>query len=774
MFEKFKCIKIQGGCFADESQLGLFTEDSAVSVIYGRNGSGKSTIARAIKNLAQPDEKTSDCLIASSDTPIPDDLRRSVFVFDDDFIDSRFRLSEEGKGIKTIVMFGAQVDLDNKIREQKSKLESIQEKLVNLETEMSRYTNKNDCISPLFHYESLRNKLRERWADVDRAVKGNTILTSINKELISSLTSMKMPNVNLENLKEQLSDDLTLYLRSKDMHPIDWSSPNIQLPDSIDELSEVLLRQVDKPSLSDREKRILDLLSQPAYSINDPRKVVDQEMTICPLCLRDITNEDRSSICQTLNRILNDVARDFEQELQRQSDVFRPIAINMSSLDDDLYAQEKLNVTEAQSTLNKVLEDVRAQIDLRISNLYEVPNDTPIKKLSRDYTHAIEALKVSTQKLCDRVDIFNRSVSKRKELRKKINMMNLECAKIECEQLLRDYSKAAEKKMEHEVEMSKSRQSIQECESYINDLNNRKANTQVAMDYINEELAYVFYNDRKMKLEAKEDGYELLVNGKSVSPRKISVGERNVLALCYFFASIFEGKEEKEKFASECLVVLDDPVSSFDLGNRVGVMSLLRCHFESIISGNGNSRILVLSHDLQSVFDLVKIRNEVSNGRNNKEFSELSGHQLQRVSKKSEYWKLLQIVYEYAEGSMEDESVRDLLDLGIGNIMRRVLEAFSTFCYNTGFSQMLQIPGVLNSIPGDKRNYYKNFMSRLVLNSESHTEESVSTLGGLLRYYSSEEKKRTARELLIFLYYVNGDHVKAYLGEKRFSALSRW
>lgn len=87
---------------------------------------------------------------------------------------------------------------------------------------------------------------------------------------------------------------------------------------------------------------------------------------------------------------------------------------------------------------------------------------------------------------------------------------------------------------------------------------------------------------------------------------------------------------------------------------------------------------------------------------------------------------------------------------------------------------MLQIPGVLYSIPEDERNYYKNFMCRLVLNSERHTEESVSTLGGLFRYYSPEEKKRTARELLLFLFYVNRDHVKAYLGEERFSALSRW
>ena len=78
-------------------------------------------------------------------------------------------------------MFGDQVDLDDEIREQKSKLETIKENLVDLETKMSRYTNKNDRISPDYYYGCLRNKLRERWADIDRAVKGNTILTRINE-----------------------------------------------------------------------------------------------------------------------------------------------------------------------------------------------------------------------------------------------------------------------------------------------------------------------------------------------------------------------------------------------------------------------------------------------------------------------------------------------------------------------------------------------------------------------------------------------------------------
>ena len=45
MFEEFKKIKIKGGCFDNETELELFKKD-AISVIYGRNGSGKTTIDR--------------------------------------------------------------------------------------------------------------------------------------------------------------------------------------------------------------------------------------------------------------------------------------------------------------------------------------------------------------------------------------------------------------------------------------------------------------------------------------------------------------------------------------------------------------------------------------------------------------------------------------------------------------------------------------------------------------------------------------------------------
>lgn len=65
-------------------------------------------------------------------------------------------------------------------------------------------------------------------------------------------------------------------------------------------------------------------------------------------------------------------------------------------------------------------------------------------------------------------------------------------------------------------------------------------------------------------------------------PKKISVGERNVLGLCYFFAKLFINKKKEDRYKEEVLLIIDDPISSFDYGNRLGVMSLLRYQFNNI------------------------------------------------------------------------------------------------------------------------------------------------------------------------------------------------
>ena len=217
MFENFKKITIKGGFFDEETPLTLFYK-AAVSVVYGRNGSGKSTIARCIKELVLPDGEKNPEYTVCSDVAIPDVNKQDVFVFDEDFVTEQVRFKENG--IQTIVMLGEKGDIDKQIEakeEDKAKMKAVLEGLCALR---DRYNNAGDNISPLFYYSKLWNALREddSWAEIDRQVKGNKVKSKLSEDIVLSLASQDEPKESYDELRATLMADLDLYLKSLSEH----------------------------------------------------------------------------------------------------------------------------------------------------------------------------------------------------------------------------------------------------------------------------------------------------------------------------------------------------------------------------------------------------------------------------------------------------------------------------------------------------------------------------------------------------------------------------
>ena len=102
----------------------------------------------------------------------------------------------------------------------------------------------------------------------------------------------------------------------------------------------------------------------------------------------------------------------------------------------------------------------------------------------------------------------------------------------------------------------------------------------------------------------------------------------------------------------------------------------------------------------------------------------------------------------------------------IGNTMRRILEAFSTFIYKKGIEGVSIDDTILACIDDkDFVEYFKNLMYRLVLHGESHMEERVNALQDpeYLDFISDEAKERTAQEVICFMYKLNSKHVLSHL-----------
>ena len=103
-----------------------------------------------------------------------------------------------------------------------------------------------------------------------------------------------------------------------------------------------------------------------------------------------------------------------------------------------------------------------------------------------------------------------------------------------------------------------------------------------------------------------------------MKPSQISQGERNIIGLCYFFANILQNQEEATAYNAEYLLVIYDPVSSFDIENKTGIMSFLRYQLGKFLLGNEHTKAVIMTHDLLTYYDSEKIFGELVNASNSK------------------------------------------------------------------------------------------------------------------------------------------------------------
>jgi hypothetical protein len=196
-----------------------------------------------------------------------------------------------------------------------------------------------------------------------------------------------------------------------------------------------------------------------------------------------------------------------------------------------------------------------------------------------------------------------------------------------------------------------------------------------------------------------------------------------------------------------------------------------------------------MTHDIKTMLDLEKgfsnirdcFKNYNKNANNiNKKYAnycllELKNKKLKGFEKDkyNDYANLLNFIYEYAK----NEKRSDNDSLFIGNAIRRVLELFSYFSFNLNTVKVSTNEKILNCLPNEStKHYFKNLMYRLIINNESHFYENIRSCPetSLLANFSDEEKCRTARDILCFMYELNKLHVLAYLSDSAEENLKVW
>ena len=764
MIEKVKGLSICGRCFSKKTNLAFFPNDNdRIAIVYGKNGSGKSTISDGFSQIASGEdtEELSASLIDRADNEIGLVPESKIFVFNEKYIDENVKIDADGLG--TIILLGGQVNLQADIDCYTALLAAAQEEHDAAQTALESFENKNNPLSPDYHFARIKKVLQGDWATTDAAIKGNKINSKVTEEVVREIGGLSVSETK-EQLQQKFDETKALLDKVADVttsYPVPIGG--VEFTDGFERvICDLLAKLVEKPVLTERESMILSMIQSGRQSIVEAAKndFSDGATTVCPYCFREIDDEYRRSLINSINKVLNKDVDEHKAELRAIS--FPGFGQDYSHF-TDLDAGLVKEIQEQIENCQKLIEQYKAAIQLKLNSIYNPVNMAPI-----GLENSIQQLNVLLSKLESKRQEFVDAIQRRKAILRDLLLINKKIAHLQIGQAYRDYLKQQREMRAAEAKLQTKQKEVNETSEHLKALELQKSNVGLAIENINNALDYVFFSHGRLSIELKNDKYYLKSNGNDVKPKSVSLGERNIIALCYFFTQILSNQDIERLYQDEELVVIDDPISSFDFENKVGISSFLRYQTHKIIKGNAKSKILFLTHDLSTFSDLQKIADEMEKSFKKQKLGvsikgrafELQGRTLSDPIKSiNEYRDLLNMIFSYAMSNTEG------LSLVIGNSMRRALEAFSTFIYGTGIAEVSFDPKVVKSL-GNHSRYFENLMYRLVLHGESHFETRVYALQDDLSFYrfiSEEEKQRTCKEVLCFMYCLNPDHIESHI-----------
>ncbi len=755
-------VQVRRGAFSEGTNVPLCNSNGnnagkhRALIAFGRNGSGKSTIAREIKDITEGNGTGYFYDSCNQRVDLDDADRARIRVFNEDYIESKTRIGDDG--LQAFAMLGEQVEVADEIKKIDDKIESIEAENQGLTKKIEELSNGEKSL------ETLKRKIQD--AAVNSGWKSRAEKVDGKKPNFTDKRLNEICNAVSDESRECLDNEFNQKL-------MDYKKASAAGEDHLRELIprepsrydearilELLSRRVEDPTLNDREKRILELVrSGHQHLIEESAKVFSSSETdVCPMCQRPIPSELKASIVDSVHKVLGEEVDKFKKEL-RASHLEEIVPRDVP---EQVSAELKTKLLKAEQKANSLIEKYNGLMVERESSVYS-PKTIEALGLSE----VIQALNEEIKSINKEVESINKDIDEKSKIHDELRDLNNKIAAADVSSEIKKYGEALKEYNEALVKKKKNEDSLQCLARSRAEQEAKMKNMDIAVDVINDYLANVYFDTRRFQLSLDDGKYKIISKGQAVKPNDVSTGERNILALCYFFSESGKNRERHHEDDDPQYLILDDPISSFDMENRIGVCSLIRKRAGGLLGSNSESRITVMTHDRGVANELKDIFSDINftfsgDYRFKTDFLELKDMSCETCSRKTtnEYVVLLNRAYKFACAEIIDPEESYV----IGNILRRVLEGYSTFNYGIGMSELSRDPDLQERL-GDQSPFLADAMYRLALNDGSHMEDREKAFNPTNDFgrYSDEEKRKCAQCVMVILYKLDSVHLKKHL-----------
>lgn len=747
-----------------------------VCLIYGRNGAGKTTFARDLSEAIQSRKCTSKSENGEWVKGLCDAGGQPVLpsLFNEDFANSiGYKEEETSSGhLSTIVLLGEQQENQNQIdtllAEESELRQTLQETRTSLELLESRreggIAHQKDLVKGLLKRPGSWASYRQRAIFSDRAprVDDGTV-----RALLDEIERTDLPST--DHLTAERARVLNLLEQSSGKAEVNSSIPAFELPWDLQNVEALFMRVPEVRAQDSLAVHFKSVLGEElgSYVLRFALNAFSQpENSTCPACAQNVRNERKSELTSALKQVLEANERVQLSErikgLPSLADSYPP---NLEVAQAEVLSNTALaEFRDARSTIMSVLDNLSTLAKEKYSN-----PESAIQIPKGEYVAAALAYEEARERCASELEAFNETVTAAKSNLEAFHRLNIQVVSRDADinEAALTLKRLEEDRQVHERRIGELEGRLAEVKRDLQLLRSRELNQEDALEMMNGFLAVVFADSNRLKLKPAENAYRVQSRGHDVALSDLSTGERNIIALVYFFANIFREGDDHRKFEQQRFLILDDPVSSFDSDNKFGVFLLIKQIVQRFLK-HSSTQIVITSHDLSLIQDLATVMKTVGNA--SCVVRRIENHQILplQLGQYANYSTLLKKIYDYASIAKPETAAPE--SIPTGNEMRLVLEAFAQFEVSQSITDLPEAKVVNALVQGESvalGRYFVGPIYRLLLHGESHSADSIRAGDfELSPIASGGDRQQIAREMIVLITIISPVHIPAKLGMK--------
>jgi wobble nucleotide-excising tRNase len=522
--------------------------DKALNLIYGLNGTGKSTLSNYL--LKRTDEKFKDCSVVGLDE------NHEILVYNQTYIQENFFESESLKGIFTLSKENKEAI--TKISNAKKEIEKLDGEKIKKNEELE--TEKTSISKKLENSKNTIWKIKTDFSGGDRVLEFCLESHKGSKDSLFNHTqgltkATNKPTKSIDDLKSEVQTIMGENAQKYAYVPkITLSSSSIETENIFDKQivgneNSSVSELITKLGNSDWVKSGLKHLPEEPFEENED----------CPFCQeKTISNELIANIKDYFDASYEADIKSIKTFLEQYSQAIQQIPNKTIFEANPKFEIFKQDFEIKFSAFNQLIKSNKKNIEEKTKNPSVPKTLKNSSKLLEEVNEVISKINASILEHNDKID---KKATVKAEIKKSFWQIMRWDYNLTISSYISDKSTSKTKTDSLNTAIKGFDKTILEQKSIISEQQKQTVNIEKAIANINDGLIDLGITD--FEIENHEENLYKIVRGENKERvfRSLSEGEKMIISFLYFL-EMCRGKQDATETGKKKIIVIDDPISS--------------------------------------------------------------------------------------------------------------------------------------------------------------------------------------------------------------------